>query len=148
MSDTCVVRSVKVFIPTLTEKESDLSEGRLCKEQVQPSGMTDQTGVPAMLLIPIRQYSNSWDWLLPAQLAWFTYSLIKIHEKNISPQTVEFRNRAFHLVSFTSLVFSSTPTCNLNNGLCWGRGGNLFLIISYIPSAAHRFTRQYHMKFG
>ena len=61
MSDTCVVRSVKVLIPTLTEEETDLSEGRLCKEQVLPGDMTDQTGVPAMLLIPIRHYSNPWE---------------------------------------------------------------------------------------
>ncbi len=61
MSDTCVVRSVKVFIPELTEAETDLSEGRLCKEQLQPGAMTDQTGVPAVLLIPIRRYSNSWE---------------------------------------------------------------------------------------
>lgn len=71
MSDTCVVRSVKVFIPTLTEKETDLSEGRLCKEQVLPSEMTDQTGVPAVLLNPIRRsYSNTYDWLLSEHLVW------------------------------------------------------------------------------
>lgn len=52
MSDTRAVRSVKVFIPTLTEKQQ--SEGRLCKEQVLPSDMIDPTGVRAMLLIPNR----------------------------------------------------------------------------------------------
>lgn len=52
MSDTCAVRSVKVFIPALTEIQ--LSEARLCKEQVLPSDMIDPTGVRAMLLIPNR----------------------------------------------------------------------------------------------
>lgn len=69
MSDTCIVRSVKVFIPAPTEEETDLSEGRLCSEQVLPSDMTDQTGVQAMLLIPARHYSNSWDWLPSLSLA-------------------------------------------------------------------------------
>jgi len=51
MSDTCIVRSVKVFIPTPTEEETDLSEGGLCQVQVLKSAMMDQTGVLDTLLI-------------------------------------------------------------------------------------------------
>lgn len=76
MSDTCVTRSVKVFIPTLKETGTDLSEGRLCKEQVLPSDMTDHT---AMLLIPNRHQ-------LKGLAAVSTISLVCLHlNYNIEP---------------------------------------------------------------
>lgn len=37
MSDPCIVRSVKVLIRTLTEKDTDLSEGRLYKKHATDS---------------------------------------------------------------------------------------------------------------
>lgn len=45
MSDTS---SVKAFIPTVMEAETDLSEGGLCKERLPPGDVTDQAGVAAI----------------------------------------------------------------------------------------------------
>lgn len=45
MSDA---RSVKAFIPAVTEAGTDSSEGGLCKEHLPPGGVTDQTGVAAI----------------------------------------------------------------------------------------------------
>lgn len=43
-------RSVKAFIPVVTDSETDLSEGGLCKERLPPGDVTDQTGVSAIAL--------------------------------------------------------------------------------------------------
>lgn len=98
------------------------------KKRVLPSDMTDQTGVPAVLLIPIRHRSASWDWLLSSSLVCLDLNYKGGHFK---PSYGTTQGSAFSA--------NYMPTCFLNKRLWWGHGGHLFLIVSYIVPAAHRF---------
>lgn len=125
----------KCSFPHCQEPEADVSERRLCKEQLLPSNITDQTGVAAILLIPARHQ--------PVGLA--AVSVVPLVNWNLNYKAGEFTPFTPQLAFWNrvqlpicwklSFFFFLLLHISLIEGLFWALGGNLSHIVSHTLQA-------------